>query len=89
MLRERKIPLELSPTSNVRLGLVPSLEEHPLRRLHDAGIPWSLNSDDPALFHTSLTQEFEAVGDLMSMDLRELAGLSMTALEHAFLADSE
>ncbi len=89
VLRERNIPLEVSPTSNVRLGLVPTLEQHPIRRLHTAGIPWSLNSDDPALFHTSLTDEFEAVGDLLRLDLRELAGLSMTALDHAFLEDSE
>lgn len=89
VLRERKIPLEVCPTSNLRLGLVPSLEEHPVLGIHDAGIPWTLNSDDPALFHISLTQEFEAVGDLMSLDLRELAGLSMAALEHAFLEDSE
>ena len=89
VLRERKIPLEVCPTSNLRLGLVPSLEEHPVLGIHDAGIPWTLNSDDPALFHSSLTQEFEAVGDLMSLDLRELAELSMAALEHAFLEDSE
>jgi adenosine deaminase len=89
LLRERNIPLEVSPTSNVRLGLVPNLEEHPVRDLHSAGVAWSLNSDDPALFHTSLTAELESVGELMDLDPPDLAGLSMAAVEHAFLKEDE
>ncbi len=89
LLRERSIPLEISPTSNVRLGLVASLEDHPVRELRAAGVPWTLNSDDPALFRVSLTEELEATGALLDLDLHELAGLSMTALEHAFLEDAD
>lgn len=89
LLLERNIPLEVSPTSNVCLGLVPSLKSHPVRRLHEAGVSWSLSSDDPALFHTSLVEEFEAVGGLLSLGPNDLAALSMAALEHAFVDDVE
>ncbi|MCP4203722.1 MAG: adenosine deaminase [bacterium] len=89
LLRERDVPLEVSPTSNLRLGLIPSLEEHPLRELHAAGVPWSLNSDDPALFRVSLTEEIESVADLLDLDLGQMAGVSMAALEQAFLDDAD
>lgn len=56
-LRDRMIPLELCPSSNVRLGVVPSLEVHPLPRLLDEGIAISINSDDPPMFGTTLTDE--------------------------------
>lgn len=88
-LAQRSIPLEICPSSNVALKLVPSLAQHSLREIHAAGVPWSLNSDDPALFHTSLTDEIGAVGELLGLNRKQLAGLSMTALEHAFLAQSE
>ena len=89
VLCQRGIPLEVSPTSNVRLGLAPSLAEHPLRQLHDSGVRWSVNSDDPAMFHTTLTREFEQVAELLGFGRREVAELSIAALEHAFLDSDE
>ena len=47
---ERGIPLTVCPLSNVRLGVVDTLEEHPLREMLDAGLTVTLNSDDPAFF---------------------------------------
>jgi aminodeoxyfutalosine deaminase len=58
-LRDRQIPLEVCITSNVMTGATPSLAEHPVRRLFDAGIPITLNTDDPGIFRTSLEREFE------------------------------
>jgi len=89
VLIARGVPLELCPASNVALGLVASLAEHPLLEIHSAGVPWSLSSDDPALFHTSLTDEFESVADLLDLDVQGLANLSTAALEHAFSPDAE
>jgi adenosine deaminase/aminodeoxyfutalosine deaminase len=57
-LREENIPLEVSITSNVRTGAVASLAAHPLRRLVDAGVPITLNTDDPGIFETTLAREF-------------------------------
>ena len=56
-LAEAAIPLEVSMTSNVLLGVVPSIEEHPVRLLLDSGVLISLNTDDPAYFDTDLTRE--------------------------------
>lgn len=72
-LREHNIPLEVCITSNVRTGAVRSVAEHPVRTLYDAGVPITLNTDDPALFRTTLEQEFE----IAARD----AGLSADALE--------
>lgn len=60
-IRDRKIALELCPSSNLSLGLFPSLNEHPLRTFFDRGILFSINSDDPAFFGSSLGQEFQKV----------------------------
>lgn len=57
-LRDRQIPLEVCITSNVMTGAVPSLGQHPVRRLFDAGVPITLNTDDPGIFRTSLDREF-------------------------------
>lgn len=58
-LRERDIPLEICMTSNVCTGAVSSLEAHPVRKLHEAGVPIVLNTDDPGIFRTTLSREYE------------------------------
>ena len=57
-LAEHHIPLEVSSTSNISLGIYPDLKSHPLKRLHDSGVAIIVNSDDPPLFNTTLTKEF-------------------------------
>lgn len=74
-LRERQIPLEVCPTSNVCLGVAPSFAEHPLPRLLDAGLYVTLNSDDPPMFGTTLTDEYlkaAAAFGLGTGDVRDL-----------------
>ncbi len=88
-LRRRRIPLEVNPTSNVCLGLVASLAEHPIRVIREEGLSFSINSDDPALFHTSLTRELELVAGELALNRREVASLSTAALDQAFLTPGE
>jgi adenosine deaminase/aminodeoxyfutalosine deaminase len=63
-LRDRQIPLEICITSNVRTGAVASLEEHPVKKLFDAGVPIVLNTDDPALFGCTLQSEYSLASRL-------------------------
>lgn len=82
-------PLEVCPTSNVALGNAPSLEEHPIGALLDAGVPLSVNSDDPAMFDTTLSREYALVGDTLALGTDSLAELTLTALRHTFLEEGE
>lgn len=59
LLRSRGIPLEISITSNYIVGAVTSPEEHPVKELMEAGVPCTINSDDPALFGISLSHELD------------------------------
>lgn len=88
-LAESGLPFEVCPTSNVALKNVPSLAEHPIGRLLGAGIRLSVNSDDPAMFDTTLSLEYARVGDTLGLNAEALAKLSLTALDHAFLEEEE
>jgi aminodeoxyfutalosine deaminase len=83
------IPLEVCPTSNIRLGAVADLPSHPFDRLLRAGVPVTLNTDDPPFFDTTLTDEYLRVAECFGYGESELAGIAWTAVQHAFLSDSE
>jgi adenosine deaminase len=57
-LREKQIPLEVCPSSNICLKIFPSMAAHSLPRLMQAGLYVTINSDDPPMFNTTLTDEF-------------------------------
>ena len=61
MLRERQIPLEVCPTSNYRTGVVPKGAPHPIMRMIELGLNVTLNSDDPPMFGTTLTEEYRVL----------------------------
>jgi aminodeoxyfutalosine deaminase len=63
-LADRGIVCDVCPVSNVRLGAVESLATHPLPQLLAAGVPCSISTDDPAMFATDLTQDYEAAATL-------------------------
>jgi aminodeoxyfutalosine deaminase len=82
-LRERDIPLEISITSNLATGVVKELAEHPVRRLYEAGVPLTLNTDDPGIFRTTLAREFELAARLGFSD-DELRGIAENGFRYAF-----
>ena len=84
-LREHGVPLEVCPSSNVRLGAVPSFAEHPFDRLYRSGVPLSVGSDDPPFFDTNLTREYLRLQQAFGYDAADLAGLSLAALRQSFL----
>jgi adenosine deaminase len=58
-LAEKQIPLECCPLSNVRTGVVKSIEAHPVKKFFEAGLLVTVNTDDPAMFGNSLAQEYQ------------------------------
>jgi aminodeoxyfutalosine deaminase len=75
-LRAEEIPLEVCITSNVCTGVVRSLYEHPVRGLYEAGVPITINTDDPSFFHTTLTHELELAESTFGLPLDELTANS-------------
>jgi aminodeoxyfutalosine deaminase len=63
-LADRGTVLDVCPLSNLRTGVVRSLEEHPLPQLLAAGVRCSISTDDPAMFDTDLTRDYEAAASL-------------------------
>jgi adenosine deaminase len=87
-LRDRRIPLEVCPTSNVVLGNVASFDDHPLLRLIDAGVVVTLNSDDPAMFHSDLLGEYEAARSVFGITDEGLADLARAGVRASFADDT-
>lgn len=83
-LRDNCIPLEISITSNVITGVVQSLKDHPVRRLYDAGIPITLNSDDPGIFGSSLVDEYQLAAREFRFTEDELAEIAGNGFRYAF-----
>lgn len=88
-LRERRIPLEVCPSSNVCLGVFPDLESHSFERLRAAGCRVTVNSDDPAFFDTTLTDEYVRLHRIFGYGPAELAELALAGLRAAFLPEPE
>lgn len=86
-LIDERIVLEVCPTSNVCLGGFPSLTDHPIQRLIDAGVKVTLNSDDPPMFSTTITQEWIRCAETFGWDDATVRQLYDTAVEAAFLPD--
>lgn len=84
-LRDRRIGLEVCPTSNWITRCVPSLEEHPIRELVRAGVPVSINTDDPALFGNTLPHELAVCRERVGMTGAELEACRQAAWETRFL----
>jgi len=87
-LAERHIPLEVCPTSNIMTGIYPSLEEHPVKALFDAGVPITINSDDPTFLGTTLADEYARVSALGFTE-GEVRELLRNGFRYAFLPEDE
>jgi adenosine deaminase len=86
-LAERRLPVTSCPGSNVRTGAVASIEVHPIRRLVDAGILVSVNTDDPAMFGLSLAGEYGTLADTFAFTAAEIRRLVLNAVESCWLSD--
>ncbi|MEV0964621.1 adenosine deaminase [Streptomyces sp. NPDC049910] len=84
-LAERRIPLEVCPTSNIATRAVATLDEHPIREMVAAGVLVTVNSDDPPMFGTDLNNEYAVAARLLDLDERGVAALAGNAVEASFL----
>jgi adenosine deaminase len=86
-LTDRRIPLNICPGSNVQLGTYPDRASHPLDALRRAGVPVTINTDDPALMHLSLVSEYAASAQAYGWDATVLRALARTSIEASFCDD--
>jgi len=87
-LRERQLPVDVSPTSNVRTRCVPSMAAHPLPAMLEAGLYVTVNSDDPPMFGTTLSNEYLAAATELGFSAASLAALASNAVRASFLDDA-
>jgi adenosine deaminase/aminodeoxyfutalosine deaminase len=83
-LRDRNIPLEICISSNLVTGVIERLEDHPVRRLYDAGVPITLNTDDPAMFRCTLEGEYRLAMQAFGFTAPELRAIAVNAFRYAF-----
>ena len=88
-LREARVPVEMSLSSNLRTGCVPRMEDHPLKRYFDLGLMVTLNTDDPALFQTSLVREYQIAQDAFGFTDAQLKQLAMNSFHASFLPEEK
>jgi aminodeoxyfutalosine deaminase len=86
-LAEKQIPVEVCITSNVLTGCCAAVEEHPIRRLFDAGVLVALNTDDPDMFHTTLTNEYLIAQQVFGFSEAELRELAKNSFRASFLPE--
>ena len=85
VLAERQVPIEICITSNMRTGSCPSFLEHPVRRYFDSGLMITLNSDDPALFGSDLSDEYRLAEREFQFTQEQLRELASNSIEASFL----
>lgn len=84
-LSTRQVPVEICLTSNLRTGCCPSLAEHPVRNYFDQGVMITLNTDDPAMFGTSLSREYQLAQSSFGFTDEHLRELARNSFEASFL----
>lgn len=84
LLAQRQIPLGICPTSNIALGVYPSMHIHPIERLRAAGVGVSVNTDDPALLGASLIGEYQLCKDTFGWTEGVLKAVARTSIEASF-----
>ncbi len=88
-VRDRRIPLEMCPTSNVGTGAVASVAEHPIKQLHDLRFRVTVNTDNRLMSDISMTKECAGLHDAFGWGLTEMRWLTVNALKSAFLPFDE
>ena len=86
-LVERQIPLDICPTSNIRLNIYPTMQEHPFRKLDELGIIITINSDDPSLFGISLCDEYITIAREFGYEIGDLVRFAKNSMKASYAAN--
>jgi adenosine deaminase len=84
-IKERGVVLELCPTSNMLTNAVDDLKNHPLKKLFEAGVPVTINTDDPGIFNTNLNREYRIANEVLGMSFADLEACAQLAAERSFI----
>ena len=84
-LRANQILHDVNPTSNVCLGVVPALAEHPLPKLLEEGLFNTINSDDPSMYATTLADEYLRITETFDFDIRQIKHLVLNGIRASLL----
>jgi adenosine deaminase len=82
-IKELNIVLETCPTSNIATNIYSDYASHPVKKLFDAGVKITVNSDDPPFFNASIAGEYEVMANL-GLSEKELYSLTENAIKHSF-----
>lgn len=89
LIRQRQVTLEMCPTSNLQTGIIPRLSQHPLFAFYQLGIPVTVNTDDPSISNTTLTDEFLVAARGARVPPSALRQMILNAARAAFLPEPE
>jgi adenosine deaminase len=87
-LAAKQIPVECCPLSNVRTGVVKSIEAHPVKKFYDAGLLVTVNSDDPKMFGNSLAEEYQMLEEKLGFTREEVRELILNGIRASWMAES-
>ncbi len=88
-LKERQIPLEVCVVSNIMTQVCKSFKEHPVRNYFKDGLMVTINSDDPTMFDTSITNEYLVLIQKFGFSLEEIRKINLNSIEASFMSDKE
>ncbi|GAB4459557.1 MAG: adenosine deaminase [Anaerolineae bacterium] len=89
LVKRQQVTLEICPTSNLQTGVVPKLGQHPLYSFHRIGIPVTINTDDPSISNTTLTDEFLVATRGVGVPYKDMFEMVINAARAAFLPELE
>ncbi len=87
LLRQNNVVLEVCPTSNLQTGVMQNFGHHPLRDLYQLGVAVTLNTDDPSISDTTLTDEYLVAVKGMGLSLRDLRSFNRNSIRAAFVEE--
>ena len=88
-LSAQNIPIEFCMLSNVKTGVISSVEEHPVKEFRSRGIPFSINTDDPRMFGNSLVDEYRVLQNSFCYSDEEIVEILLDSIDTTWLLEKE